>query len=135
MAEDTNPISGTLISAEKVRGTKVYNLTGELLGSIQDIIIDKISGRAIYGVMTFGGFVGIGEKRHPLPWSRMEYNPLMGGYVINLDKDRLNAAPSYEDSEEFKWTTDYGRTVDSYFEAPSEPREHIELRPFVGLRG
>jgi sporulation protein YlmC with PRC-barrel domain len=51
--EATSITSGTLIAADKVKGTNVYNRTGEKLGSINDIMIDKISGRAIYAVMSF----------------------------------------------------------------------------------
>ena len=62
MAEATSITSGTLIAAEKVKGTNVYNLAGDKLGSVDDIMIDKVSGRAIYAVMSFGGFLGMGEK-------------------------------------------------------------------------
>ena len=78
--------SGTLIAAEKVNGTNVYNLAGDKLGSIDDIMIDKVSGRAIYAVMSFGGFLGMGEKFHPLPWAKLKYDAQKGGYVVNLDK-------------------------------------------------
>ena len=67
MSEIASITSGTLIAAEKVNGTNVYNLAGDKLGSIDDIMIDKVSGRAIYAVMSFGGFLGMGENFHPLP--------------------------------------------------------------------
>ena len=69
MADVTSITSGSLIAAEKVNGTSVYNTAGDKLGSIDDIMLDKNSGRAIYAVMSFGGFLGMGEKFHPLPWS------------------------------------------------------------------
>ena len=72
MSDTTTITSGTLIAAEKVRGTNVYNLAGDKLGSVEDIMIDKVSGRAIYAVMSFGGFLGMGEKYHPLPWATLE---------------------------------------------------------------
>src|SRR5580698_582637 len=78
-----------LIAAEKVNGTKVYNPAGETLGSMDDIMIDKVNGRAIYAVMSFGGFLGIGEKFHPLPWATLKYDAQKGGYVVNLDKEIL----------------------------------------------
>ena len=104
-----------LISAERVNGTDVYNLAGDNLGSVEDIMIDKVSGRAIYAVMSFGGFLGIGEKYHPLPWSALKYDTVKSGYVVNLDKAILEAAPSYNSVEEFTRTPDYGRSVDSYY--------------------
>ena len=119
MAEATSITSGTLIAAEKVKGTNVYNLAGEKLGSVEDIMIDKVSGRAIYAVMSFGGFLGMGEKHHPLPWATLKYDTQKGGYVVNLDKKQLEGAPSYDRDSEFKWTPDYGRKVDSYYNVPS----------------
>ena len=119
MAEATSITSGTLIAAEKVKGTDVYNRAGEKLGSVEDIMIDKVSGRAIYAVLSFGGFLGMGEKHHPLPWATLKYDTQKGGYVVNLDKKQLEGAPSYDRDSEFKWTPDYGRKVDSYYQVPS----------------
>jgi hypothetical protein len=119
MAEATSITSGTLIAAEKVKGTDVYNRAGEKLGSVEDIMIDKVSGRAIYAVMSFGGFLGMGEKHHPLPWATLKYDTQKGGYVVNLDKKQLEGAPNYDRDSEFKWTPDYGRKVDSYYNVPS----------------
>jgi PRC-barrel domain len=67
-----------LISADKVEGTSVYSREGEKLGSIYGLMIDKFSGRVIYAVMSFGGFLGIGDRYHPLPWSVLTYDPGQG---------------------------------------------------------
>ena len=119
MSETASITSGTLIAAEKVNGTNVYNPAGDKLGSVDDIMIDKVSGRAIYAVMSFGGFLGMGEKFHPLPWATLKYDAQKGGYVVNLDKKVLEDAPYYDSSSEFTWTPDYGRKVDSYYGTPS----------------
>jgi len=119
MADATKITSGTLIAAEKVEGTNVYNLQGEKLGTVDDIMIDKVSGRAIYAVMSFGGFLGMGEKQHPLPWSSLKYDERQGGYVINLDKKMLEQAPTMDAGQDFTWTADYGRRVDKYYGAQS----------------
>jgi len=89
MADVTKITTGSLIAAEKVNGTDVYNMNGDKLGTVDDIMIDKISGKAIYAVMSFGGFLGIGEKQHPLPWSSLTYDEAKEGYVVNLDKKML----------------------------------------------
>jgi hypothetical protein len=115
----TSITSGTLIAADKVNGTNVYNLAGDKLGSVDDIMIDKITGSAIYAVMAFDGFLGMGEKYHPLPWASLKYDTQKSGYVIDMDKEKLKAAPNYDRVPEFKWTSEYGRSVDSYYEAPS----------------
>jgi sporulation protein YlmC with PRC-barrel domain len=69
MANLDNPsdTGGRMIAASKVNGTSVYNAAGEKLGSVYDVMLDKISGHAEYAILSFGGFLGIGEKYHPLP--------------------------------------------------------------------
>jgi len=119
MSEATSITTGSLIATTKVNGTKVYNRAGENLGTVDDIMIDKSSGRAIYAVMSFGGFLGMGEKFHPLPWATLDYDAAKGGYVVNLDKKMLEGAPSYDSRSQFAWTPDYGRKVDSYYNTPS----------------
>ena len=119
MTDVTSITSGSLIAAEKVNGTTVYNGAGEKLGSVEDIMIDKVSGRAIYAVMSFGGFLGMDKKHHPLPWATLKYDLQKGGYVVNLDKKRLERAPNYDRDTKFEWTPEYGRKVDKYYDAPS----------------
>jgi len=115
MEEGTSITSRTLIAADKVKGANVYNLAGDRLGSVDDIMIDKVSGRAIYAVMSFGGFLGMGEMYHSLPWATLKYDVEKGGYVVNLDKKQLEGAPSYDRGSEITRTPEYGREVDSYF--------------------
>src|SRR3981189_908658 len=120
MAEEMTKItSGTLIAADKVEGTDVYNPQGDKLGTVDDIMIDKVSGKAIYAIMSFGGFLGIGEKYHPLPWPTLNYAERKGGYVGDLDKKILENAPGYDMDEGFIWTPEYGRQVDKYYNAPT----------------
>ena len=95
-----------LISSSKVEGTRVYNADGDHIGEIEDVMIDKYSGEVAYAVMSFGGWLGIGEKYHPLPWSVLEYDPKQEGYVVNVDRETLERAPSYSKNEltgERKW--------------------------------
>ena len=84
-----------LIASDKVEGTAVYNRQGERLGSVYNFMVDKRSGQVEYAVMSFGGFLGIGDSYHPLPWKALTYDTGQGGYVVDLDKDRLQGAPSY----------------------------------------
>ena len=81
--------TGNLIASDKVQGTNVYNTTGDNLGAIHDLTIDKASGKVAYAIMSFGGFLGIGNLYHPLPWSVLKYDTNLGGYVVNLDKRQL----------------------------------------------
>jgi len=67
-------------------------------------------------VLSFGGFLGIGDSYHPLPWKSLKYDPSQGGYVVDLDKDRLQGAPSYSSSEAPDWSDPgYSRRIDDYY--------------------
>jgi hypothetical protein len=81
----TNETSA-LISSDKVEGTAVYDRQGEKLGSIHSVMIDKVSGKVAYAVMSFGGFLGMGDRYHPLPWHVLDYDTSQGGYVVDLDR-------------------------------------------------
>lgn len=83
----------TLVAADKVQGAKIYTATGDNLGSIEDIMIEEKSGNIAYAIMSFGGFLGIGGKYHPLPWSWLRYDANLGGYVVNIDRAQLEMAP------------------------------------------
>jgi hypothetical protein len=82
-----------LIASDKVEGTAVYN-QGERLGTVYNLMIDKYTGQVAYAVMSFGGFLGMGESYHPLPWKVLTYDTRQGGYVVDLDRSRLEGAPS-----------------------------------------
>ena len=86
----------TAILASKVKGTNVHNDAGEKIGQVEDIILDKQSNRILFAALGFGGFVGIGEKYYPVPWSMLNYSDDKGGYVVPLTKDRLEKAPAYD---------------------------------------
>ena len=114
--KDPSDAHGSLIAASKVNGTNVYNLSGEKLGSIYDVILNKQSGKAEYAIMSFGGFLGIGDMYHPLPWEKLKYQPAQGGYVVDLDRTRLEGAPAYSANESSLWDDPtYSRRVTDYY--------------------
>ena len=104
----------SMIAASKVNGTRVCNTAGESLGSIHDLMLDKRSGHVTYAVMSFGGFLGIGEKYHPLPWDQLTYNEGYDAYTVDLDKRVLEGAPSYGPSESFDWSRSR-QDIDQYY--------------------
>jgi sporulation protein YlmC with PRC-barrel domain len=121
MADITHPsdTGGRLIAASKVNGTTVYNAAGEKLGSVYDVMIDKRSGRTEYAIMSFGGFLGIGDSYHPLPWSALTYDEQQGGYVVDIDRSRLQGAPVYSPGNMSVWDDPaFGRRVDEYYGDP-----------------
>lgn len=107
--------SGTLIAADKVEGTSGYNSGGDKLGTVDYVMLDKASGRAVYAIMSFGGFLGLGESYHPLPWAMLKYDTGLDGYVVDLDRRTLKNAPWHHESTGFDWTAAYGRTIDKYY--------------------
>ncbi len=108
-----------LIASNKVEGTAVYNRQGERLGEVYNFMVDKYSGQVAYAVMSFGGFLGLGEKYHPLPWRVLTYDTGMGGYVVDLDKERLQGAPSFGRDETPAWgSRDWDRRVHDYYGVP-----------------
>lgn len=107
----------TVISSDKVEGTSVYNPAGEKLGSIDDLMIDRHSGQVKYAVLEFGGFLGMGTDRYPIPWSMLKYNADKGGYMVPLDKSRLENAPKYSDERTPTYDTEYGNRVNSYYDS------------------
>jgi sporulation protein YlmC with PRC-barrel domain len=114
--DDTTDTSGRLIAASQVSGTAVYSSQGERLGSIDDVMIDKISGHVVYAVLSFGGFLGIGDRHYPLPWPQLRFDVVYGGYVVNLDKEKLQGAPSFASGERVAWEDPtWGRTVYGYY--------------------
>jgi len=114
-ATDTATRPHDVISSDRVEGTKVYNEAGDKLGSIDELMIDKRSGQVRYAVLEFGGFLGVGADRYPLPWEALKYDPERGGYVVPLDKERLKSAPRYPQDEVPDYTDDYARRVHNYY--------------------
>jgi hypothetical protein len=110
--------TSTLISSDKVEGTAVYNREGEKLGSIHTLMVDKVSGKVAYAVMSFGGFLGIGDRYHPLPWNVLSYDTRQGGYVVALDRSMLEGAPTFGSSETPNWSDPgWNKQVHDYYGA------------------
>lgn len=87
------------IRATRVIGTSVYNIAGEKIGEIEDIMLDKSASRIMFAVIGFGGFLGINEKYHPIPWSLLDYDENRGGYFVPMTKEQIKAAPAHSISE------------------------------------
>lgn len=93
----------SLIASDKVEGTPVYRSNGDKIGRIENVMIDKRSGKVAYAVMSFGGFLGIGEDHYPLPWSLLTYNERLGGYEVNITEEQLKNAPKFAAGEDWDW--------------------------------
>jgi hypothetical protein len=108
--------SDRLIASSKVEGTAVCNRRGERLGSVYNFMVDKRSGQVAYAVLFFGSFLGIGDSYYPLPWKALTYDRSQGGYVVDLDKNRFEGAPSYLRDEDAEWRDpSYSQRIDDFY--------------------
>jgi hypothetical protein len=104
-----------LISSDKVEGTHVYNRDGEHLGTITNFMVGKRDGKVRYAILTFGGLFGMGDRHYPLPWEVLTYDTDKGGYAVDLDKDVLKNAPSFERGSEPSYDRTYDEQVQGYY--------------------
>ena len=110
---------GNLIGSDKVEGTAVYGLDDTKIGSIERVMIDKISGRVSYAVLGFGGFLGLGNDHYPLPWQSLKYDTAIGGYRTGLTEKQLRGAPKYRDGGDWNWSdAAQTRAVNAYYGVP-----------------
>lgn len=87
------------IRLTQVLGIPIQDPLGRKIGVVEDIVLHKLSNSIMFAVLSFGGFFGMGEKYHPVPWSRLTYNPDDHSYLVTLSKEQLQAAPTYSVEE------------------------------------
>ena len=85
------------ISSEDVEGTNVFDKKGNRIGEIDHLMIDKVSGRVVYAVLSFGGLLGVGHKHFPLPWARLSYDKKLDGFRTDVNEKELRDAPEFSD--------------------------------------
>jgi len=108
-----------LIASDKVEGTAVFDPTGNHLGRVHHLMIDKYSGQVMYAVASFGGFLGIGENWIPLPWRALNYEPRVAGYVVDVDRNKLAKAPNYATHLEPDWSDRvFNEEIEQYWYPP-----------------
>ncbi|WP_374089638.1 PRC-barrel domain-containing protein [Methylomicrobium lacus] len=94
--EEANKSMQQVSRASKIIGAKVKNLNGENLGDIKDLVIDPERGQVVYGVVSFGGVLGMGNKLFAIPWDGLSWNPDKQYYILDLDKETLKKAPGFD---------------------------------------
>ena len=107
--------TGSLIGSDKVEGTNVYGADKSKIGEIDRVMIDKITGKVAYAVMSFGGFLGMGEDYYPVPWPMLKYDTNLGGYRVGLTRDLLDRAPRYKSENDWNWTRENDARVYQYY--------------------
>jgi hypothetical protein len=77
----------------------VYDVRGKRIGKVERLMIDKLTGRIAYAILSFGGFLGIGEDHYPIPWSMLTYNEKPDGFQVDVTEEQLKYAPKIEQGE------------------------------------
>ena len=108
-----------LIESDRVEGTTVYDPGGNNIGSIKRLMIEKISGRIAYAVMSFGGFLGMGTEEHSIPWNKLTYDTSLGGYRTDVTEAQLKGAPAFSRDPNWDWSDrNRKRELHDYYNAP-----------------
>ena len=85
-----------VLAADTLRGDRVRNPAGEDLGKVEAIMIDIPTGRVAYAVLSFGGFLGIGDKLFAVPWEALRIDEGEHEFILNTDKKTLENAPGFD---------------------------------------
>jgi sporulation protein YlmC with PRC-barrel domain len=93
-----------LIESDRVEGTNVYDPAGNNIGEIKRLMIEKISGKVSYAVMSFGGFLGMGKEEYTIPWNKLEYDTSLGGYRTDITEEQLKGAPTFYRERDYDWS-------------------------------
>ena len=107
-----------LIASDRVQGTKVFDDDGGKLGTVHNFMVDKRTGQVAYVVLSTGGFLGLGQAYHPVPWSLLSYDEERGGYVVQITTSMLSGGPSYRPDTAPDFDDQYGRRIDDYYRLP-----------------
>jgi PRC-barrel domain protein len=104
-----------VVTAERVNATAVYSRAGDALGTVDRLLIDKVSGKIAYAVIA----IADGDRRQPLPWCVLTYDPIVGGYLVNLDRSVLESGPSFRRDEAIDWNSEsFNRRLHDYYSVP-----------------
>jgi hypothetical protein len=108
-----------LIASDRVEGTDVYARNGERIGSVKRLMIEKVSGRIPYAVVSFGSFMGLGGQEFTIPWGTLDYDTGLAGYRTDVTEERLRGAPDFPRDDRNAWVDrDREREFHDYWSVP-----------------
>jgi sporulation protein YlmC with PRC-barrel domain len=111
--------TSALIDSKRVEGTDVFDPDGKHIGSIKRLVLDKLSGRVVYTVASFGGFLGIGGDEYTIPWNKLNYDTSLGGYITDITEAQLRNSPDFGLNNDDDWfNRDDERLLNDYYESP-----------------
>ena len=113
-ARSANPKA--LIESDRVEGTAVFAVDNSHIGTIKRLMIDKMSGQVAYAVMSFGGFLGLGEETYTVPWSKLDYDTDLGGYKTDISPEAVKSAPDFYREGDYQWNDrEHERRLHDYY--------------------
>jgi len=116
MGAETRLMQAGLLSGNRLSGCKVENSAGEALGKIEDLIIDEEQGRIVYALLSFGGFLGLGNKLFAFPWPALHHDRVEKKVILDVDKEALKNAPGFDrDSWPDMADRSWGARIHSYY--------------------
>jgi sporulation protein YlmC with PRC-barrel domain len=106
-----------VVPASKIIGETVINYQGENVGKIQELVIDARKNRVAYAVLSFGGFLGMGNKLFAMPWEAFEFSVTENKLILNVDKEKLKTAPGFEKEDKWPDFSDmlWGESIYNYY--------------------
>ena len=119
--EQTPPASSEhpFIESDRVEGTAVYDAQGGHVGTIERLMIEKVSGQVAYVVISFGELLGSGKGSHTIPWGKLKYDTKLGGYRTDISESELSEAPSFAQRNTFDWSNrDQEQELHDYYRIP-----------------
>ena len=122
-----------IVKATSVVDVKVIGKNKENLGKIEDIMIEKLSGKVRYVVLSFGGILGMGEKLFALPWRAISYEPAEEAFILNIDKETLKDAPGFA-KDHWPNMADplWKKSIESYFGKFDEADVSVDVAAGAG---
>jgi hypothetical protein len=91
---EDQPQPNPLVESDRIEGATVYDVHERRIGTIKRLVLEKESGRAVYAIMSFGGFLGLHQRIHMIPWEQLHYRTALEGYAIQIDGAVLTEAPT-----------------------------------------
>lgn len=109
-------IPANVVKASDVINVKVMNSAEEDLGKIEELIIDKTTGNVCYAVLSFGGFLGMGNKLFALPWNAIKYDNFNDKFILNISKEKLENAPGFDKNNWPNWSNrEWATSIYDYY--------------------
>jgi len=111
----------SIYAASKLVSDSVRNTEGQALGRIEELMIDLESGAIAYAVLSFGGVFGIGDKLFAIPWESLELDPDKREFILDIERERLQAAPGFDKSNWPDFANDqFSSELYEYYKNPKE---------------